>query len=48
MLGQRLPNPFLLPLICADEDYETAPCGIIGVEKVRYDTDEAEPSSKDE
>jgi hypothetical protein len=48
MLGKRLANPFLLPIVCADEDYEAAPGGIIGVEKVCHDTDEAQPSSKDE
>jgi hypothetical protein len=49
VLSQRLTNPYILAIVCADEQYEVISGGIVRVEEVRDYTQEAEaPRQEDE
>ncbi|UKZ60515.1 uncharacterized protein TrAtP1_001790 [Trichoderma atroviride] len=47
MLGQCFANPVVLTLVCADEDDEVAPGGIVGVEEVCDKAHLAQPAGQD-
>ena len=48
MFCQRLSDPSILPLVRADHQYECAAGGIVGMEKVRYESEEAQAAGDDD
>jgi hypothetical protein len=49
VLSQRLTNPYILAIVCADEQYKVVSGGIVRVEEVRDYAQEAEaPRQEDE
>jgi hypothetical protein len=48
VLGQRLANPDILAIVCADEQYEIVSCGIVRVEEVRDYAQETEAPRKED
>jgi hypothetical protein len=48
VLRERLTNPHILSLVCADEQNEVVPGGIIGVEDIRDYAQKAEAAREED